>query len=130
MNWPGRISPKSADDGKKQYDGKVRYSSLQPGDRVLVRNLSERIGPGKLRSHWEQEVHLIVQQKGNLPVYEVTPEGRKGRSRILHRNLLLPCDFLQSDLSTPVSQRSQERRRSVPASQGSEVHQHVGDSGG
>ena len=95
---------------------------------MLVRNLLERGGPGKLRSHWEQEVHLIVQQKGDLPVYEVTPEGRKGRSRILHRNLLLPCDFLQSNLSKPVSQRSQERRRSVPANQGSEVHQHVGDS--
>ena len=117
------------DDGKKQYDRKVRFSSLQPGDGVLVRNLSERGGPGKRRSHWEQEVHLIVQQKGDLPVYEVTPEGRKGRSRMLHRNLLLPCDFLQSDLSKPVSQRSQETRRSVPANQGSEVHQHVGDSG-
>ena len=120
---------KSADDGKKQYDRKVVFSSLQPGDRVLVRNLSERGGPGKLRSHWEQEVDLIVQQKGDLPVYEVTLEGRKGRSRILHRNRLLPCDFLQSDLSKSVSQRSQERRRSVPANQGSEVHQHVGDSG-
>ena len=40
----------------------------------------------------------IVEQKGDLPVYEVTPEGQKGKSRILRRNLLLPCDFLQSDL--------------------------------
>ena len=32
-------------------------------------------------------------------------------------------------MSKPVSQRSQERRRSVPANQGSEVHQHVGHSG-
>ena len=62
---------------------------------MLVRNLSRRGGPGKLRSHWEQEVHLIVEQKGDFPVYEVTPEGRKGKSRTLHRNLLLPCDFLQ-----------------------------------
>ena len=119
---------KSTDDGKKQYDRKVQFSSLQPGDRVLVRNFSERSGPEKLRSHWEQEVHLIVEQKGDLPVYEVTTEGRKGKSRILPRNLLLPCDFLQRDLSKPVPQRTQERSRSVPANQGSEVHQLGGDS--
>ena len=119
---------KSSEDGKKQYDRKVRFSSLQPGDGVLVRNLSERGGPGKLRSHWEQEVHLIVEQKGDLPVFEVTPEGRKGKSRVLHRNLLLPCDFLQSYLSKPVPQHTQERR-SVHANQGRDVHQHGSDSG-
>ena len=70
-----------------------------------------------------------MEQKGDLPVYEVTPEGRKGKSRILHRNLLLPCDFVQSDVSKPVPQRTQEKRRSVPANQGSELHQHGGDSG-
>ena len=115
---------KSAGEGKKQYDRKVRFSKLQPGDRVLVRNLSERGGPGKLRSHWEQAVHIIVEQKSDLPVYEVTPEGRKGKSRTLHRNLLLPCDFIQSDLPEPVAQRTQEsRRRSVPVNQPEgEVH--------
>ena len=63
------------------------------------------------------------------PVSEVTPEGRKGKSRILHGNLLLPCDFLQSDLPKPGPQRTQESRRSAPANQGSEFHQHGGDSG-
>ena len=124
----GQNISKSSEDGKKQYDRNVRFSNLQPGDRVLVRNLSERGGPGKLRSHWEQEVHLIVEQKGALPVFEVTQEGRKGKSRILHRNLLLPCDFLQSDLSKPVPQHTKERR-SVPANQGRDFHQHGSDSG-
>jgi len=70
-----------------------------------------------------------VGQKGDLPVFEVTPEGRKGKSRILHRNLLLPCDFVQSDLSQPVPRHTQERRRSVPANQGRDVHQRGSDSG-
>ena len=95
----------------------------------MVCNLSERGGPGKLRSHWEQEVHIIVEKRGDLPVYVVTPEGREGKSRILHRNLLLPCDFLQSDLPKPAPQRTQGKRRSFPAHQRSDVYQHGYNSG-
>ena len=108
---------KSAADGKRQYDRKVRFSILKPGDRVLVRNLSECCGPGKLRFFWEQQMHILVKQKGDLPVYEVRPEGQGGKPRVLHRNLLLPCDFLPSESretiqerrATPVNVRSQER---------------------
>ena len=76
--------------GKKQYGKKMRFSSLKLGDRVLVRNLSERGGPGKLRCYWEQQIHVVVGQRGNLPVYEFRPEGHTGKPRVLHRNLLLP----------------------------------------
>ena len=43
-------SSNSAADGKREYDHKARLSILKPGDRALVRDLSKRGGPGKLRS--------------------------------------------------------------------------------
>ena len=100
---------KSATDGKQQYDRKVRFSKLQPGDRVLVRNFSERGGPGKLRSCWEQQIHVVVEQRGDLPIYKVNPEGQPGKSRVLHRNLLLPCDFLAAETQESVLQSIRER---------------------
>lgn len=59
-----------------------------------MRNLSERDSPGKLRSYWENKVYVVVKRRSkDSPIYEVASEGG-GKSRVLHRNLLLPCDSL------------------------------------
>ena len=74
---------KAAGQSKKNYDKKVKTTVLNPGDRVLVRNLTPRGGTGKLRNHWEEAIHIVVRQVNeDLPVYEVGPEQGRGRSRV------------------------------------------------
>lgn len=85
---------------QEHYDKKSHGGELQPGCRVLIRNLAERGGPGKLRSFWEDEVYIVTERKHpDSPVYGVRPERGAGRTRVLHRNLLLPCDFLPAEPS-------------------------------
>ncbi|KAL7842136.1 hypothetical protein SRHO_G00238250 [Serrasalmus rhombeus] len=86
---------KSARRGQKNYNQRIWSSTLEPGDHVLVRNLTPRGGTGKLRSHWEDTIHVIKARKGpDSPVYVVEPLQGTGRRRVLHRNLLLPCPYL------------------------------------
>ena len=88
---------------KAYYDYKVCSSVLWPGDHVLVKNLSEHGGPGKLRSFWEEKIYLAVKQNApDSPVYELEPESGEGHTRTLHRNLLLSCgDQFLSEMPNP-----------------------------
>ena len=60
---------KAASYNKKHYDLRVHGVELKVGDQVLVRNVREKGGTGKLRSHWEKEVFKVVEKKTDLPVY-------------------------------------------------------------
>ena len=127
-------SRKSAEIGKKHYDKKIRCTELKPGDRVLVRNLSERGGPGKLRSHWEDQIHVVVERKGEMPVFVVKPEGLATNKKItLHRNLLLPYDFLSPDNSMDLTpavkpQRLRNERKAQNSGEGAEYEESERDS--
>ena len=81
----------SAFQNRESYNKKAESSALKPGNRVLVKNVSERGGPRKLRSFWEDS-----------SVYEVHPESDPNRKRVLHGNLLLPCPLLPYE-ATPVT---------------------------
>ncbi|KAL6483870.1 hypothetical protein MHYP_G00087420 [Metynnis hypsauchen] len=109
---------KSMDRNKRNYDTKVRCTDLQPGNRVLIRNLTPRGGTGKLRSYWEEGVHVVIRQVGkDVPIYEVKPEQSRGRSRVLHRNLLMPCEHLPREpepkLNSERQKPEQKKKREI-----------------
>ena len=107
-------SRQSMQRGRDAYNRKANTSSLEPGDRVLVKRLLERGGPGTLRSFWEDKVYVVIRRiEPTGAVYEVQHEDGSGRKRILHRNLLLPCPYLPSEPDRNVPLKPQ-RQRSAP----------------
>ncbi|XP_072569287.1 uncharacterized protein [Paramormyrops kingsleyae] len=100
---------KTAERNKVHFDRRVTESTLEEGDRVLVRNVRLR-GKHKLANRWDPVVHVVVKRAGELPVYTVKPEKQDGSQRTLHRDLLLPCGFLPSiddepDVAKPARKR-------------------------
>ena len=104
-------SDKSASANKARYDSKVRTNDLKPGDRVLVRNVG-LTGKHKLADKWNPVPQTVTKRiNPDMPVYIVNPADGKGKSRTLHRNLLLPIEYLNE---TP-SPASKPRRPQRPA---------------
>lgn len=93
-------SDRIAQRNKQRYDSKVRESILEPGDKVLVRNVG-------ICGKWSKMVYRIVKQIDNSPVYVVAPVVSVGPERTLHRDLLLPCEFLSSCVDESTSAESQ-----------------------
>ena len=117
-------SGQSMQRGREAYNRKANTSSFESGDRVLVKQLLERGGPGKLRSFCEDKVYVVIrciEQTG--AVYEEQHEDGSGHKRILHRTAMnLPSE---PDRNVPLKRQRQRsaptvatRQRPVPNAEG------------
>lgn len=89
-----REAEKSASRYKNIYDSKVRESTLDVGDRVLIRNVGLK-GKQKLADKWAKDPYIVVDHPDtSIPVFVVRKESGNGRERTLHRNMLLPFSFI------------------------------------
>ena len=92
-----RRMEKAAEYNKDYYDKKARCVEIVIGDQVLVRNVREKGGTGKLRNHWESNIFKVVDKKADCPVYTVENIKMAKDRRILHRNLLFRCNDLPAE---------------------------------
>ena len=61
------VSKQGKNKDTQHGNSSPRFSlSLQPGNRVLVRNMSQLEGTGKMRDFWEEKVHVIVSRIGDM----------------------------------------------------------------
>ncbi|KAL1246735.1 hypothetical protein QQF64_034330 [Cirrhinus molitorella] len=74
-----------------QYNKRVKGLPLSVGDHVLVANKGCR-GKRKLADKWEPTLYSIVSSNPSLHIYKIC--DRSGREKVVHRNLLLPVNFL------------------------------------
>lgn len=79
---------------KSRYDLKVRQSTLEPGDRILLKNVAFR-GKHKLENKWGKEPYIVISRPDpEIPVYVIRQEHGRIRKTV-HRNMLLPITSVQ-----------------------------------
>ena len=86
---------KSSAYNKKYYDKKVKESEIIVGDRVLIRNVRDKGGNGKLKSYLEPNILKVIRRDENLPVYSFQNMNSKS---VLHRNLLMKSNDIPPGL--------------------------------
>ncbi|KAJ8349066.1 hypothetical protein SKAU_G00276550 [Synaphobranchus kaupii] len=96
LSEAARIAQQNAigeqDRHAKIYNRKVRGMPLAVGDRVLLANRGER-GKRKVADRWESTPFDVVSVRSTVNVYRIR-DAATGKEKVVHRNMLLPVDFL------------------------------------
>ncbi|CAL9690957.1 unnamed protein product [Knipowitschia caucasica] len=78
------------------YNRKVKGSTIEIGEQVLMANKREK-GKRKLHDEWESTIYTVQDVNHETHTYTIS-DNSSGKVRIVHRNLLLPVNFLPVEL--------------------------------
>ena len=96
---------------KGRYDLKARAAVLQEGDKVLVKILAFD-GRHKLSNKWEEEAYVVLKHPNvDIPVYIIQQEDGTSPTRKLHRNHLLPINYLPVNKSCEIGRSIMIKKR-------------------
>ena len=89
----------------------MRGNGVEVGDRVLIKNVGLK-GKHKIADRWHEEVYVVLAQPNqDIPVFEVQQENSekgKRRTRVLHRNLLLPINSVPAKVPGDVEEKVED----------------------
>ena len=86
---------KAKDKADEKWKRRIIANKLEVGDKVLVRNKREKGGPGKTRGCWEQRIYLVQEVLLENTLYRIKSIESLPEVRVLHRNMLLPCNDME-----------------------------------
>ena len=70
----------------------LRGAPVDVGDRVLLANKGER-RCRKLADSWESHLYTVVEKQENTHTFKIR-NGETGQVKVVHRNLIMPVNFL------------------------------------
>lgn len=77
------------------YNKRVKGHDIDVGDRVLMANKAGR-GKRKLADRWMSAVFVVVDRNADTHIFKIK-DVSTGQEKVVHRNLLLPVNFLPLD---------------------------------
>ena len=101
------VVKKEQEQNKWHYDCKVRCTKLNEGDKVLLKYTAFK-GKHKIQDRWENTIYEVMEQPlGKIPVFKIQSMKGDEKTKVVHRNLLLPL------FSDPSDQTSESDNKSI-----------------
>ena len=110
IEWAYKIAngvvKKEQERNKQQYDCKVRCAKLKVGNKVSLKCTAFK-GKHNIQNQWENTIHEVIEQPlGKIPVFRIQSMEGDDKTKVVHRNLLLPLFSDPSDQTSKLDNKS------------------------